>query len=171
MGGKGRGPNPGWLLRASRDLNDYKIVLVNDRQDLEDQLGETATLIGGRVNVIESTQGLRQQLGTDSSDLNMVMVHKFQEREPVLSNAVAEVLGTYLAVPSGKTFGVVNTSDRIVLMIDEAHRTQGSDLGDNLFEAFPNATRLAFMHPFTGERVEAESPLPPELSRYLEQLR
>jgi type I restriction enzyme R subunit len=132
------------MLRASRDLNDFKIVLVNDRQDLETQLSETATLIGGRVNVIDTTQGLRAQLGTDSSDLNMVMVHKFQEREPVMSNAVAEVLGTYLAVPAGKTFGVVNTSDRIVLMIDEAHRTQGSDLGDNLFEAFPNATRLAF---------------------------
>ena len=29
-------------------------------------------------------------------------------------------------------------------MIDEAHRTQSSDLGDNLFSAFPNATRLAF---------------------------
>jgi type I restriction enzyme R subunit len=29
-------------------------------------------------------------------------------------------------------------------MIDEAHRTQGSDLGDNIFEAFPNATRIAF---------------------------
>ena len=132
------------MLRASRDLNDYKIVLVNDRHDLEEQLSETATLIGGRVNVIDTTQGLRAQLGTDSSDLNMVMVHKFQEREPVLSNAVAEVLGTYLAMPAGKTFGVVNTSDRLVLMIDEAHRTQGSDLGDNLFEAFPNATRLAF---------------------------
>jgi type I restriction enzyme R subunit len=132
------------MLRASRDLNDYKIVLVNDRHDLEDQLSETATLIGGRVNVIDTTQGLRAQLGTDSSDLNMVMVHKFQEREPVMSNAVAEVLGTYLALPAGKTFGVVNTSDRIVLMIDEAHRTQSSDLGDNLFEAFPNATRLAF---------------------------
>ena len=29
-------------------------------------------------------------------------------------------------------------------MIDEAHRTQSSDLGDNLLEAFPNATRIAF---------------------------
>jgi type I restriction enzyme R subunit len=42
------------MLRASSDLNDYKIVLVNDRQDLEEQLGDTATLIGGRVNVIET---------------------------------------------------------------------------------------------------------------------
>jgi type I restriction enzyme R subunit len=132
------------MLRASRDLNDYKIVLVNDRQDLEQQLGETATLIGGRVNVIESRQALRDHLATDSSDVNMVMVHKFQERKEVLSNAVAEALGTYLAFPSGKTFGVVNASDRIILMIDEAHRTQSSDLGDNLFEAFPNATRVAF---------------------------
>ena len=132
------------MLRASRDLNDYKILLVNDRQDLEEQLGCTATLIGGRVHVIESRQALRQQLASDSSDIHMVMVHKFQEHKQTLSNVVAEALGTYLAMPSGKTFGVVNSSERIILMIDEAHRTQSSDLGDNLFEAFPNATRVAF---------------------------
>lgn len=131
-------------LRASRDLADYKIILVNDRQDLEEQLGETATLIGGRVNVIESRQGLRAHLATDSSDISMVMIHKFQEHKQALTNTVAEALGTYLAMPAGKTFGVVNTSERIILMIDEAHRTQSSDLGDNLFEAFPNATRIAF---------------------------
>ncbi|HEX7907558.1 MAG TPA: HsdR family type I site-specific deoxyribonuclease [Paraburkholderia sp.] len=132
------------MLRASSDLADYKIVLVNDRQDLEQQLAATATMIGGRVNVIESRAGLREHLGTESSDVSMVMVHKFQEHKQTLSNAVAEALGTYLAMPSGKTFGIVNTSERIVLMIDEAHRTQSSDLGDNLFEAFPNAARIAF---------------------------
>lgn len=132
------------MLRASSELADYKIVLVNDRQDLEAQLGDTATLIGGRVNVIETRAGLRQHLATDSSDISMVMIHKFQEHKQTLTNTVAEALGTYLAMPAGKTFGVVNTSDRIVLMIDEAHRTQSSDLGDNLFEAFPNATRIAF---------------------------
>ena len=132
------------MLRASVDLNDYKIILVNDRTDLEEQLGETATLIGGRVNVIESRQDLRRHLASDSSDVNMVMVHKFQEPKEALTNIVAEALGTYLAMPAGKTFGVVNTSERIILLIDEAHRTQSSDLGDNLFEAFPNATRIAF---------------------------
>ena len=131
-------------LRATRDLADYKIVLVNDRQDLEKQLGDTATLIGGRVNVIESRQGLRAHLGTDSSDISMVMIHKFQEHKQALTNTVAEALGTYLAMPASRNFGVVNTSERIILMIDEAHRTQSSDLGDNLFEAFPNAARVAF---------------------------
>jgi type I restriction enzyme, R subunit len=132
------------MLRAATDLSDYKILLVNDRTDLEEQLAETATLIGGRVNTINNTRNLRTQLSTDSSDLNMVMVHKFQQREETVSLKVAEALGTYQTLPSGKTFGVVNNSDRIVLMIDEAHRTQGSDLGDNIFEAFPNAIRIAF---------------------------
>ncbi len=132
------------MLRAAPDLGDYKILLINDRTDLEDQLTKTATLIGGRVNTIENTRSLRTQLSTDSSDINMVMVHKFQQREETLSLKVAEALGTYQTMPSGKTFGVVNSGDRIVLLIDEAHRTQSSDLGDNIFEAFPQAARIAF---------------------------
>jgi type I restriction enzyme R subunit len=60
------------MLRASRDLSDFKIVLVNDRTDLEDQLADTATLIGGKVNVIESRQPARapgqRQLGHQHGD-------------------------------------------------------------------------------------------------------
>ncbi|MBL36849.1 MAG: deoxyribonuclease HsdR [Xanthomonadales bacterium] len=132
------------MLRASRDLNDYKLVLINDRVDLEEQLARTATLIGGRVNVIDSRQALRRDLATDQSDINMVMAHKFQIADPSLPVSVAEALGTYQAIPGKETFGVVNDSDRIVLMIDEAHRTQSSELGENIFEAFPNAARIAF---------------------------
>jgi type I restriction enzyme R subunit len=132
------------LLRASRDLSDHKIVLINDRVDLEAQLAQTATLIGGRVNLIESRKALHEKLSTDTSDVNMVMVHKFQLRDEAVPLKVAEALGTYQAIPTAKTFGVVNASERILLMIDEAHRTQGSDLGDNIFEAFPNAARIAF---------------------------
>jgi 23S rRNA pseudouridine1911/1915/1917 synthase len=36
---------------------------------------------------------------------------------------------------------------------------------------FLHATRLAFTHPFTSDPVEVESPLPPDLARYLEELR
>lgn len=132
------------MLRASKDLSDYKILLINDRVDLEEQLAETATLIGGRVNVIENRKALREQLATDTSDVNMVMAHKFQQYEQSLPLSVAEALGTYQAMPGKQTFGVVNDSSRIVLMIDEAHRTQSSDLGNNIFEAFPNAARIAF---------------------------
>lgn len=152
------------MLRAASDLEDFKILLVNDRVDLEEQLARTAKLIGGKVNVVESTTQLRAHLSTDASDINMVMVHKFTQRSEVLPPALAKALSyggepapapaalgvaesgsaPYRAIPSSETFGVVNPSDRIILMIDEAHRTQGSDLGDNVFEAFPNATRIAF---------------------------
>jgi len=152
------------MIRASSDLEDFKILLVNDRIDLEEQLAGTAKLIGGKVNVIESTTQLRKHLSTATSDVNMVMTHKFAERAEALPAAIAEALrrpkaaasrpdgvlmvaepvAHYGTVPSSKTFGVVNPSERILLMIDEAHRTQGSDLGENVFEAFPNATRIAF---------------------------
>lgn len=137
------------MLRASADLNDYKIILVNDRIDLERQLARTAKLIGGRVNVIQSTAEVRAHLATDASDVNMVMVHKFAERRPEMPLMVAEVLAQYGDMPSAETFGTVNASDRIVLMIDEAHRTQkgnesGTGLSDNLLAAFPNAVRIAF---------------------------
>jgi 23S rRNA pseudouridine1911/1915/1917 synthase len=35
---------------------------------------------------------------------------------------------------------------------------------------FLHATRLAFAHPFTGERVDVHSPLPPDLQSYLDRL-
>jgi 23S rRNA pseudouridine1911/1915/1917 synthase len=52
-------------------------------------------------------------------------------------------------------------------------------LGDAVYGApdpvlgrqFLHATRVAFTHPFTGERVEIESPLPADLAGYLETLR
>ena len=74
----------------------------------------------------------------------MVMVHKFQERSEELPPALKQALGKFGRPPAAANFGVVNTSERILLMIDEAHRTQSSDLGDNTFVAFPYATRIAF---------------------------
>jgi type I restriction enzyme R subunit len=134
----------GRMLRASRDLNDMKIVLVVDRADLEDQLAHTARLIGGKINLIESRADVRATLGSPASDVNMVMVHKFLDAQEELPLSLAAKLGRYAPPPSADTFGVVNVSDRVLIMVDEAHRTQGSDMGENLFEAFPNAARVAF---------------------------
>jgi len=132
------------MIRASADLADFKLVLINDRVDLEEQLAATARLIGGKMNVIESTAQLRDHLSSAASDISMVMTHKFMERREELPDTLREALREYGAPPAADTFGVVNRSERILLMIDEAHRTQGSDYGDNIFEAFPKATRIAF---------------------------
>ena len=121
-------------LRMCEDLKDYKVCLINDRKDLEKQLTTTAHLTGEKVTIITSTDELREKLATDSSNLNMVMVHKFQE---VQNRGMPDYLESVLEIPHFENFGIVNPSERILLMIDEAHRTQSGDLGDNLFEAFP----------------------------------
>ncbi|MCX5579639.1 type I restriction endonuclease subunit R [Kaistia terrae] len=134
----------GRMLRASRDLNDMKILMVVDRADLEDQLAGTAKLIGGKINLVGSRAAVRDVLSSPASDVNMVMVHKFVETKDDLPDSLRDKLGRYAPPPSAESFGVVNDSPRILIMVDEAHRTQGSDMGDNLFEAFPNAARVAF---------------------------
>ena len=128
-------------LRMCDDLKDYKVCLVNDRTDLEDQLGDTAALTGEKVTFITSSHDLKQRLATDSSNLNMVMLHKFNENP---NRDLPDYLQDVIDLPKYESFGLVNDSERILLMIDEAHRSQSGDLGDNLFEAFPEATRLAF---------------------------
>lgn len=142
----------GRMLRASRDLNDIKIVMVVDRADLEDQLSATARLIGGKINLVESRAAVRDVLASPASDVNMVMVHKFVEAKDDLPDSFREKLGRYAPPPSAESFGVVNASPRILIMVDEAHRTQGSEMGDNIFEAFPNAARVAF----TGTPLKTE---------------
>ncbi len=130
-------------LRHTADMKDFKIVMVNDRTDLEDQLSTTATLTGEKVDIIGSSDEVKKDLANDKSNLNMVMVHKFAERD-VANPAYLNQALTGDVVPHFKPFGLVNGSERILVLIDEAHRTQSSDLGNNLFEAFPNATKIAF---------------------------
>ena len=81
------------MIRAAPDLQDFKIVMVNDRVDLEEQLAGTAALIAGKINVIESAADLRKRLSTDASDVNLVMVHKFADRREDLPESVALALG------------------------------------------------------------------------------
>ena len=47
-------------LRMCDDLKDYKVCLVNDRTDLEDQLGDTAALTGEKVTFITSSEDLKR---------------------------------------------------------------------------------------------------------------
>lgn len=131
-------------LRSQDDLKDYKVIMVNDRTDLEKQLKQTARLAEETVNIITRRNQLRPQLSTDSSNLNMVMMHKFLEEEIRHSEALMKAYVEDGEVPKFEPFEVVNESERVLILIDEAHRTQGGDMGDNLFNAFPKATKIAF---------------------------
>ena len=133
-------------LRSQKDLKDYKVIMMVDRKDLETQLSEVAKLTGEfkEKNVVGSRKDLIPKLSDNSSDLHMVMVHKFVQEELKHSKALMKAFVEEGVVPEFKPFDVVNKSDRIIILIDEAHRMQGGDMGDNIFTAFPNATKIAF---------------------------
>jgi type I restriction enzyme, R subunit len=107
-------------------LSKWKVVFVTDRTQLEDQLAETSQSIGFSVKVADSINRLKELLATDSSDLVMAMIHKFRE------------------VDLKETFPELNTSDNILVMTDEAHRSQYSMLGANLDKGIPNSARMGY---------------------------
>src|ERR1035437_2289072 len=107
-------------------LSKWKLVFVTDRTQLEDQLSETSQSIGFSVNVADSIKSLKELLASDSSDLVMAMIHKFRE------------------VDLKETFPQLNPSPHILVMTDEAHRSQYSMLGANLDKGIPYAARIGY---------------------------
>lgn len=140
-------------IRSSDDLKDLKIVSIVDRVDLEEQLADTLKYANESLSIIDSKADLHE-LDDDTGNLNLVMIHKFLAD----NNVSAQSLIDAGVVPTFEKFETINNSDRILLMVDEAHRTQGGDMGDNLFNAFPHATRIGFTGtPLMTERHEIKT--------------
>lgn len=107
-------------------LQSYKVILLTDREQLDDQIRTTAQAAGYTINDPANINDLKAALQTNNSEIVSAMIHKFQERD--------------LAA----TFPELNTNEKILILTDEAHRSQYSKLGANLDRALPNATRIAF---------------------------
>jgi type I restriction enzyme R subunit len=107
-------------------LSKWKVIFVTDRTQLEEQLSETSQSIGFSVKIADSIKKLKELLASDSSDLVMAMIHKFRE------------------VDLTETFPELNPSPHILVMTDEAHRSQYSMLGANLDKGIPNSARIGY---------------------------
>ena len=107
-------------------LSHWKVIFVTDRTQLEGQLSETSQSIGFTVKVADSIKKLKELLSSDSSDLVMAMIHKFREADLT------------------ETFPELNPSPHILVMTDEAHRSQYAQLGANLDRGIPNSARIGY---------------------------
>lgn len=124
-------------MKLKPQLMSWKIIFVTDRTQLEEQLSETGQSIGFTIksaNFINpknppNGQSLKELLSNDNSDLVMAMIHKFQEN--------GDLTGLEI-------FPELNKSSNILVMTDEAHRSQYSLLAANLDRAMPNATSIGF---------------------------
>ena len=110
------------LLRDVQGEEKPTVVMLVDRNELETQLFRNITAYGiGTVQVAQSKEDLRRILRSDYRGLVVSMIHKFDRIDADMC-------------PRGN----------VVVLVDEAHRTTGGDLGNYLVAALPNATYIGF---------------------------
>lgn len=135
--GSGKSLTMVFLIRAMRShpvLRRFKIVLVTDRTDLQDQLGDTAALAGETVKVARNSKEVKELLRQPGPGVVMAMIQKYRDTEGDGGDGLS----------GSESFGTLNESESILVMVDEAHRSHGSALHANLMNSLPNAARIGF---------------------------
>jgi type I restriction enzyme, R subunit len=114
-------------LRMQPDLKNPTVIIVVDRIDLDTQISATfhASDIPNLVKADTRTE-LQRMLTQDTRKIIITTIHKFGEAE-----------------------GVLNDRSNIVVLVDEAHRTQEGNLGIKMRAALPNA----FLFGLTGTPI------------------
>ena len=114
-------------MRMHRQLGNPTVMIVVDRIDLDTQI--TATFNAADIpNMIGAAtrQELQRLLAADTRKIIITTIHKFGEADDRL-----------------------NERSNIIVMVDEAHRTQEGDLGRKMRDALPNA----FLFGLTGTPI------------------
>ncbi|MFH8441449.1 type I restriction endonuclease subunit R [Streptomyces sp. NPDC018026] len=114
-------------LRAMAGLTSPTVIIVVDRIDLDTQI--TATFNASDVPNLVSTESrreLQELLAAGARKIIITTIHKF-----------------------GEASGVLDARDNIIVMVDEAHRSQEGDYGRKMREALPNA----FLFGLTGTPI------------------
>jgi type I restriction enzyme R subunit len=110
------------LLLADPLFWNPTVLMIVDRNELQQQLFGNLESVGfGQVEVARSKRHLRELLARDTRGLIVSMIHKFDD------------------IPAN-----INTRDNIFVLVDEAHRSTGADLGNYLMGALSNATFIGF---------------------------
>jgi type I restriction enzyme R subunit len=130
---QGSGKSYSMVFTAQKILrtlgSNYTFLIVTDREDLDDQIYKNFANAGvlrkkeTSIRAQNSTH-LRQLLGEDNRIL-FTIIHKFRTER-------------------GEIYPVVSTRSDIIVMTDEAHRTQYDVLALNMRNALPNAAFVGF---------------------------
>ncbi|SFE02553.1 type I restriction enzyme, R subunit [Lentibacillus persicus] len=122
-------------LRRIERLENPAIVIVTDRQDLDRQITNTFRVCGfPNPQQAESVDELKSMLQQGPGTTVMTLVQKFQEAD------------------DEERYPELTTSENVIVMVDESHRTQYSTLAMNMRLAMPNATYIGF----TGTPIDKD---------------
>src|SRR5207302_5952926 len=115
-------------LWSHPQLGQPSLVIVVDRIQLEEQMARELYGTNTENVVIAATKReLRDLLAQDYRGVILTLVHKFDQIEPEMTARA-----------------------NVIVLVDEAHRTQYGDLGIFMRTAMPNAS----MFGFTGTPIE-----------------
>jgi type I restriction enzyme R subunit len=104
-------------LRRDPRLKSPTVIVLVDRTDLDTQISSTFNAADvANVETTDSIKELQQMLERDTRKIIISMIHKFRDAKPNM-----------------------NLRDNIIVLVDEAHRTQEGDLGRQMRAALPNA--------------------------------
>lgn len=109
------------LLLHHPSLERPTVVMLVDRNELESQLFTNLQAYGLDWASATSKKRLAELLRSDFRGLIVSMIHKFEKADADLC-----------------------TRKNIVILVDEAHRSTGGDLGNYLVAALPHATIIGF---------------------------
>ncbi len=116
------------MLFRAPEADKPTVLLMIDRNELEDQMLKNLAALGlGNLEHASSIRRLNELLKNDYRGIIVTMIHKFRDMPADL-----------------------NLRKNIYVLIDEAHRTTGGDLGNFLMAGLPNASYIGF----TGTPVD-----------------
>ncbi|MGW1751900.1 type I restriction endonuclease subunit R [Streptomyces sp. NPDC002092] len=130
-------------LRSDPDLRTYKVVVVTDRRDLERQIRGSLGAAEEAVHRAVDVPDARRQLAVDVPDVVLVMLQKARKDDSV-DDGSEETLGEGVDEQPRLHNVPANTSSRIVVLVDEAHRGHDSWLHARLRAMLPNAVLIGF---------------------------
>ncbi len=136
-------------MRADAQLRRFKVIVVTDRKDLQRQLSETATLTGEVVEVANSTMSVKALARRKGPGLIFATIQKYRDGDtvgdaPLTADDLPKVKEPKAGYKAGDQFEVLNEDDSILVLVDEAHRTQAGDLHANMLAGLPNCARIGF---------------------------
>lgn len=106
----------------------FTFVIVTDREDLDGQIYrnflDTGTVTKADAAQPKDSEEMRKFLG-QSKRLVFTLIHKFRW-------------------PKGKDYPLLSDREDIIVIVDEAHRTQYKSLAENMRHGLPKAQYLAF---------------------------
>ncbi len=111
-------------IAISKEIEDYKIVLVTDRIDLDEQLLKNFLQTGYEVNQATTGKELSELLISSKSRIISTVINKFEA-----------------AVGKGK---IKIKDPNIFVLVDEGHRTQYGTFHARMRQVLPNACFIGF---------------------------